>query len=114
MKRIKDRSIKINGEIYNAIKAKVESSPKNYKSVSDLIEQAVLRHLRPDKYNIDGVGMCEEVLSKPLRQVVKSEKRYVFCLMCAMPFLIDKKDDKKSSRVCPSCDNKITKIVNLR
>ena len=104
----KDKLVKIDEVVYNAMKEYVAKNKLEYPSMKYFVEKAIVYAMGFKKYDIEGTSDTYDEKA-PLKSVVGDFNRSLaMCFVCNRSFLRDPKDNSEISRVCPNCKNTIS------
>lgn len=112
-KKEKSTLVKIDKDLYDALKILVEENHLEYPTIKNFIERAIMAQAGYKKYDIQGINdpLME---SKPLKKVVGIPKsNFSQCLVCNRFFLRDKDETGEKSRICPNCKETITHFSDI-
>ena len=90
-KKEKTSLIKINSDLYNKVKEKVNANSIEYPSIKHFVENAITLALGFKKYDIEGIPQDISSYNKiPLKDIMyHSNKNLTVCVLCLRFFLAD-------------------------
>ena len=100
--KTKTNLVKINSELYNAIKATIGKNKIDYPSIKYFVEKAVEKAVGFKKYDIEGIKVHKS--DEPLKNILPlPSKNFCMCFLCDRAFLKDKEDKSEVGKICPNC-----------
>ncbi len=110
-KKSKDKLVKIDEVIYNAMKDHIHENPWDNPSIKHFAEKAIVRAIGFNRIDIGGIGKKYDG-DIPLEAALGGTgKVFTICVICDKAFLrkppskVGEVDDV--SRICPNCKNTI-------
>ena len=104
--------IKINRELYEAIRIIVRKNPVEYPTMKHFVEKAAMNLVGSRKYDIQGIKTDDASLEQPLREAVKNaNKTPVNCIICNKSLY--KQEGSKAKDVCLECRKAISHLSKV-
>lgn len=104
--------IKINRELYEAIRLIVKKNPVEYPSMKHFVEQAAMSLVGSKKYDIEGVKSDRATLNEKLEKVIEDASREAtVCVLCNKTFF--KQEGSNSKNICSDCRKSILHLSKI-